>query len=104
CGRVEMTKALRHNDGYVISASIGLIVPDILLNVDRAAAHTARQRNGGGITFDPGNRVTTAAKGPCMPSHSAANIDNVAEVRQRRAHVETVDFLAWESFDPVCKK
>ena len=35
--RVEMSKALRHDDGKVVSVRLGLIVADICLNVFRTS-------------------------------------------------------------------
>jgi hypothetical protein len=54
-GRVEIAKALRHDDGKVVSANIGLIVADIRLNVAWAASQFACPRNGKSITFNAGN-------------------------------------------------
>ena len=90
---VEMTKALRHDDGEVVGANIGLIVADICLNVARAAGQFACPRNGHSITFNTGNRVTAAEQRPRMPPHPAADIDNFAEAKKRRASANKIDLV-----------
>src|ERR1700730_3439159 len=95
---IEITKALRHHDRYVIGAKIERKVADIRLTVTRAIGKLACFGNCSRITIDARNRGTTAAKGACMSPHPAADIEKFAETGQRCAGADKVDLLRCARF------